>query len=46
MIWLFVALLVVLAVVGGIAVAKVLFFLLLVALALALIGAISGRSPA
>jgi multisubunit Na+/H+ antiporter MnhF subunit len=44
MIWILVLLLVLLAVFGGVAVSKFLFFLLLAALVLALFGFIGGRS--
>jgi hypothetical protein len=44
MIWLLVLLVVLLAVAGGVAVSKFLFFLLLVALVLAILGAFNGRS--
>jgi hypothetical protein len=46
MIWLLVLLVALLAVAGGVAVSKFLFFLLLVALVLALLGAFNGRSTA
>jgi hypothetical protein len=46
MIWLLVLLLAVLAIGGGIALSKFLFFVLILALVLALFGAFNGRSPA
>lgn len=44
MLWLFVLILALLAVGGGIAVSKFLFFLLLVALVVAIVGALNGRT--
>jgi hypothetical protein len=46
MIWLIVLILALLAIGGGIAVSKFLFFLLLVALVVALVGALGGRTTA
>lgn len=46
MIWLFVLLLVILAIGGGIAVSKFLFAVLLIALVLALLGFFGGRASA